>query len=64
MQKDFYTIHDIAEQLQVQEKAVRRIISIGKLPASKMFNKWIVSYDDLHAFYKANKKIAEEPMKR
>lgn len=46
MTKDVYTVRDIAEQLQVKEKAVRHLISTGKLKASKICNKWIVTADN------------------
>lgn len=47
MQKDIYTVRDIAELLQVKEKAVRYLISSKKLKASKICNKWIVTADNL-----------------
>lgn len=43
MQKDVYTVKDIAEQLQVQEKAVRNLIASGKVKATKICGKWVVS---------------------
>jgi len=46
MTKDAYTVRDIAEQLQVTEKAVRQLILLNKLPARKICNKWIVSAAD------------------
>lgn len=54
MIKDFYTVRDIAGQLQVQEKAVRKLISSGKLKASKVLNKWIVTAENLKAFIDTN----------
>lgn len=42
-----YTVRDIAEQLQVQEKSVRNLISSGKLKAQKICGKWIISADNL-----------------
>jgi len=53
MTKDFYTVRDIAEQLQVKEKAVRHLITVGELKASKILNKWIVTADNLKAFVDA-----------
>lgn len=50
MTKDLYTVRDIAEQLQVQEKAVRRLVTSGKLPAKKVCGKWIVTADNLKEF--------------
>lgn len=54
MIKDFYTVRDIAEQLQVQEKAVRRLITGGGLKASKVLGKWVVTAENLKAFIDAN----------
>ena len=48
--KDFYTIKDIAEQLQVKEKAVRRLVTRGSLKARKVCGKWVVTADNLKAF--------------
>ena len=50
MIKDFYTVRDIAEQLDVTEKSVRRLISSGELPASKVIGKWVVSAENLKNF--------------
>lgn len=50
MTKDLYTVRDIAEQLDVAEKSVRRLINTGELPASKMCGKWVVTAENLKAF--------------
>lgn len=42
MTKDVYTVRDIADQMQVSEKAVRGLILSGKLKAVKICGKWIV----------------------
>lgn len=49
MLKDVYTVRDISEQLQVKEKAVRHLIKTGRLKATKVLNKWIVSAHDFQA---------------
>lgn len=46
MQKDVYTVKDIAEQLQVQEKAVRNLLTAKKVKAKKICGKWIVSAEN------------------
>ena len=53
MSKDYYTVKDIAEELQVKEKAIRHLINTGQLPASKIARKWVVSAEDLKAFVKS-----------
>lgn len=50
MIKDFYTVRDIAEQLQVKEKSVRRLLSSGVLKARKLCGKWVVTADTLKAY--------------
>jgi len=54
MTKDFYTVRDIAEQLQVQEKVVRYQITKGNIKASKVFGKWVITAENLKAFIEAN----------
>ena len=50
MLKDVYTVKDIAGQLQVKEKAVRYAISSGKLRASKVLGKWVITAENFKAF--------------
>jgi len=60
MQKDLYTVRDIAEQLQVQEKAIRGLIASGELKASKILKKWIVTAENLKAFVDDKAKRGDE----
>jgi len=53
--KDIYTVRDIAEQLQVNEKAVRNLVTSGELKARKTCGKWIVSAENLKAFINSDK---------
>lgn len=46
MTKDAYTVKDIAEQLQVKEKAVRKLITDKKLKATKVCGKWVISAEN------------------
>ena len=54
MTKDFYTLRDIAEQMQIKERTVRRFVSCGELKASKVGGKWIVTAEKLKAFVDAS----------
>lgn len=54
MTKDVYTVKDIAEQLQVKERTVRQAISDGKLKASKVLNKWVVTADEFERFIRTS----------
>jgi len=51
--KDFYTVRDIAQQLQVKERTVRRFMKNGDLVAVKIFGKWIVTAENLKAYVNA-----------
>lgn len=46
MNKDFYTVRDVAEELQVTEKAVRSLIKDGELIVSKVLGKWIITAEN------------------
>jgi len=50
MTKDFYTVRDIAKELQVKEKSIRQLITSGELPASKVCGKWIVTAGNLKSY--------------
>jgi len=50
MTKDLYTVRDIAKEIDVNEKSVRRLISTGQLKASKVCGKWVVTAENLKAF--------------
>lgn len=54
MTKDAYTVKDIAEQLQVKEKAVRKLITSGQLQAIKVCKKWVVSAENFKKFIEGN----------
>jgi predicted transcriptional regulator len=60
MNKDFYTVKDIAEELQVTEKALRHQIKGGKLIASKVLGKYVVSAENYKKYIDANVIIAAE----
>lgn len=47
MQKDFYTVKDIADIIQIKEKSVRNLITSGQLKASKICNKWVITAENL-----------------
>lgn len=65
MIKDFYTVRDIAAQLQVKEKAVRFQIKQGKLEASKVMSKYVISAENYKKYIEAhstsNAETEQEP---
>ena len=50
MKKDLYTVRDIAQELDVAEKSVRRLISTEQLDAAKVCGKWVITAENLKAF--------------
>lgn len=60
MNKDFYTVRDIAEELQVTEKAVRYQIKEGKLEASKVLGKFVVTAENYKKYIEENTVTAAE----
>lgn len=60
MNKDFYTVRDIAEELQVTEKAVRYQIKEGKLEASKVLGKFVVTAENYKKYIEENTVTAGE----
>ncbi|QAA32187.1 helix-turn-helix domain-containing protein [Clostridium manihotivorum] len=66
MEDQFYTIDKIAEILGMHHKTIRKFITEGKLPASKVGKQWRISGHDLSTFMEKNnvnisdKEISEE----
>lgn len=50
MQKNFYTVDEIATQLEMHPKTVQRYIREGKIKATKLGKAWRVSSGDFNAF--------------
>jgi len=55
MLKDIYTVKDIAEQMQVEERTVRRHITDGDLEAQMINGKYFVLAQNLQAFVSGGK---------
>lgn len=60
MNKDFYTVKDIADELQVTEKAVRYQIKMGKLIASKVLGKFVIMAANYKKYIEENMVSAAE----
>lgn len=60
MNKDFYTVRDIAEELQVTEKAVRYQIKQGKLISSKVLGKYVITAENYKKYIDENTITAAE----
>ena len=49
-EKDFLTVHDIAQELGLTARTVRRLFSIGKLQGKKVAGKYISTREALKEF--------------
>lgn len=54
-EQEYLTIKDIARQLKMDEKTIRRWIKSGQLPAIELGGKYRVSRTDLNAFLESRK---------
>jgi excisionase family DNA binding protein len=48
--EEYLTIKDIAQQLKMDEKTIRRWVKDGKLPAISLGGKYRIARSDLNAF--------------
>jgi excisionase family DNA binding protein len=51
----FFTLHQIAELLQMNEQTIRRYVREGKLKAAQFGREYRVREDDLNAFYESRR---------
>jgi excisionase family DNA binding protein len=54
-QEEYLSIKDIAQQLKMDEKTIRRWIKSGQLPAIELGGKYRVTRSDLTAFLESRK---------
>ncbi len=52
MKEKFYTIYQVADQLEMSHKTIRNFISDGRLKASKVGKQWRIAEADLEFFMK------------
>ena len=50
MLDDYVDVLQAAKMLSVHPETVKRLIRLGKLPATKFGNKWLITRDRLFAF--------------
>jgi excisionase family DNA binding protein len=55
MQKDYYTVDQISEMLDIHPKTIQRYIREGKLRATKIGKSWRVTGHDLSVFMESNR---------
>ena len=48
--EQFKDVHFAADRLSIHPESVKRLIRLGKLPARKFANKWLIHEDSLEQF--------------
>lgn len=61
LEKDYYSIEQVAEMLQVHYNTVRRWILSGDIPAAKLCDTWRIKKSDLEMFFDVNRIKPAEP---
>lgn len=54
LEKDYYTIYQVAELLSFHHQTIRRMINSGELPAKKYGKEWRIRKMDLEQFTQPN----------
>jgi excisionase family DNA binding protein len=57
----FYTIYQVADQLEMSHKTIRNFISDGRLKASKVGKQWRIAEADLESFMNQGESRADRP---
>lgn len=57
MEKEFYTVDQIAKMLNIHPKTIQRYIREGKLRATKIGKSWRISGHDLSCFTEKNEAV-------
>jgi excisionase family DNA binding protein len=61
---DALTVAEVAHELRLSEKTVRRAISSGDLVAHKLCAHWRIFRNDVDAWVEAGRNVAERPVRR
>lgn len=54
LNRNYYTIFEVADLLQFHHQTIRRMIRSGELPAKKLGKEWRIKKEDLEAFTAPN----------
>jgi excisionase family DNA binding protein len=57
----FYTIYQVADQLEMSHKTIRNFISDGRLKASKVGKQWRIAEADLESFMNQGESTEDKP---
>ena len=61
MKDKFYTIYQVADQLEMSHKTIRNFISDGRLKASKVGKQWRIAEADLESFMNQGESTEDKP---
>ncbi len=56
-----FTVEELAELLEVQERTIRSYLNTGKLKGRKLAGRWYVTEDSLKEYFGQTEREAEEP---
>ena len=62
LERDFYTLHEVADLLGFHYNTIRRMVKNGELPAVKLGKAWRVRKLDLERFTDPNRAQSEKDM--
>ena len=48
---ELYTVDELSELMEVQERTIRKYLREGKLKGRKLARKWYVTEESLHAYF-------------
>lgn len=57
LNRDYYTIYEVADLLRFHHQTIRRMIRSGELTASKLGREWRIKKTDLEAFTTPKQKL-------
>ena len=60
MIEKYYTLNEVSELMHVTTRQLYNQIKSGALPATKVFNKWVVSESTLKALIEEGKNTKDE----
>lgn len=54
MERRIMTVEDVASYLQISKRSVYKLIREGKLPATRILNKYRLDRENIHSWIKEN----------
>ena len=60
MDREIMTVEQVADYLQISKKSVYQLVHEGKLPASKVLNKWRFNRHSVKQWIASNQSTTQE----